>query len=115
MAKASGLGPEDRGFESPRPEKIFLAIYRLNKGYYQPDWYPNFPDDFRDDYFKMFEATKVDIIEKQTNKYQKTIWKQRPGADNHAFDTYGYNMAALEIFADAYCRDALGLPGLSRT
>ncbi len=31
MAKASGLGPEDRGFESPRPEKIFLAVYRLNK------------------------------------------------------------------------------------
>ena len=37
----------------------------------------------------------------------------RPVVDNHAFDTYGYNMAALEIFADAYCRDALGLPGLS--
>ena len=41
------------------------------------------------------------------------LWKQRSGVDNHAFDTYGYNMAALEIFADAYCRDALGLSGLS--
>jgi len=43
------------------------------------------------------------------------LWKQRSGVDNdnHAFDTYGYNMAVLEIFADAYCRDALGLPGLS--
>lgn len=83
-------------------------------GQYQPDWYPNFPDDFRDDYFKQFEAEhKVNIIDKLTNKYVKTIWKQRSGAANHAFDTYGYNMAALEIFADAYCREVLGLAGLN--
>ena len=91
-----------------------MSVLMWNEGQFQPDWYPNFPDDFRDDYFKMFEAeTKVDIIDKLTNRYQKTIWKQRPGADNHAFDTYGYNMAGLEIFADAYCREFLGLPGLS--
>ncbi len=30
-AKASGLGPEDRGFKSLHPDSLFLAIYRLIK------------------------------------------------------------------------------------
>ena len=31
---------------------------------------------------------------------------------NHAFSTYSYNIAALEIFADVYCREILSLPDL---
>jgi len=80
---------------------------------FQPTWYPNFPEDFRDDYFAMFEAEQR-IIErdKKTNKWLRTIWKQKSQAANHAFDTYAYNLAALEIFADDYCRRELSLPGL---
>jgi phage terminase large subunit GpA-like protein len=82
-------------------------------GQAQPLWYPNFPDDFRDDYFKMFEAeNRVDQYDRVTNRYIRTIWKQKQGADNHAFDTFAYNLAALEIFADTWCRQVLGLPGL---
>jgi len=82
-----------------------------NSADYQPAWYPNFPEDFRDDYFAMFEAEQR-IIErdKKTNKWIRTIWKQKSQAANHAFDTYAYNLAALEIFADDYCRRVLNLP-----
>ncbi len=76
----------------------------------QPEWYPNFAEDFRDDYFKMFEAEeKVDVYDKVTNKWEKTIWKAKQGADNHAFDTYVYNLAALEVFAEDFCRNDCGL------
>ena len=30
-AKASGLGPEDRGFKSLHPDSLFPAVYRLIK------------------------------------------------------------------------------------
>ncbi|MDR2097721.1 MAG: phage terminase large subunit family protein [Spirochaetaceae bacterium] len=82
----------------------------------QPWWYPNFPEDFRDDYFQMFEAeVKEEVIDKKTNKVTGTLWRQLFGKDNHAFDTYVYNLAALEIAAEYYCRDRLGLPALDYT
>jgi phage terminase large subunit GpA-like protein len=86
-----------------------MSIFTWNENEFQPPWYCNFPEDFRDDYFAMFEAE--DRIEEydQYNKYKRSIWKLKHGAANHAFDTYGYNMAALEIFADAYCREELDL------
>jgi phage terminase large subunit GpA-like protein len=85
-------------------------------GQYQPAWYPNFPEDFRDDYFKMFEAeTKKEIIDKQTNKVFRVIWQQTFGQENHALDTYVYNLAGLEIAAEYYCRYTLGLPALNWT
>lgn len=119
-------------FEKSTLERIGLPIaYRINttklkdkisrslnslqwdEGSLQPSWYPNFPDDFRSDYFRMFEAeNKVDEYDRKTNKYLRTIWRQRHGMDNHAFDTYVYNLAALEIFADDFCRNELGFKGL---
>ena len=85
-----------------------------NTGDIQPAWYPNFPFDFHDDYFRMFEAeNKVDEYDRKTNKYLRTVWRQKIGAANHAFDTYVYNMAGLEIAADDYCRFVLGLPALN--
>lgn len=77
----------------------------------QPAWYPNFPEDFRDDYFKMFEAErKVKIVDTITNRFKKWKWKQTsPGNDNHGFDTYVYNLAAVEMLADTICRDYLNL------
>jgi phage terminase large subunit GpA-like protein len=90
------------------------AVWNTNE--FQPPWYPNFPEDFRDDYFKMFEAeNKVDEYDRKTNKYLRTIWKQKQGIPNHAFDTYAYNLAALEIFANDFCRRGLGLPAMDWT
>ncbi len=91
-------------------DRISGEMNRLfwNDGQLQPAWYPNFPEDFGDDYFKMYEAEeKIDIIDKATRKYVKTIWRQKFGADNHAFDTRVYNKGALEIFADDICRQEL--------
>jgi phage terminase large subunit GpA-like protein len=82
-------------------------------GQYQPWWYPNFPENFRDDYFQMFEAeTKQEYIDKKTNKVSRVFWKQEFGKPNHGFDTYVYNLAGIEIAAEYYCRDTLGLPAL---
>jgi phage terminase large subunit GpA-like protein len=82
-------------------------------GQHQPWWYPNFPEDFRDDYFQMFEAeTKKEYVDKKTNKVIGTFWQQSFGKPNHALDTYVYNLAGLEIAAEYYCRDMLGLPAL---
>ena len=93
-------------------DRISRAMNMLNwdEGQVQPDWYPNFPDDFHDDYFRMFEAEeKVEEYDKKTNKYLRTVWRAKPQAPNHAFDTYVYSMAALEICADDICRNTLGL------
>jgi phage terminase large subunit GpA-like protein len=82
-------------------------------GKYQPPWYPNFPEDFRDDYFKMFEAeTKEEVKYSGTNAVRKIAWRQKFNQDNHAFDTYVYNLAALEIAAEYYCKTQLFLPAL---
>ena len=90
---------------------LSIAIWKT--GELQPPWYANFPEDFRDDYFKQFEAeNKVDVYDRRTEQYLRTIWKAKHGMPNHAFDTYNYNMAALEIYANTYCRIVLGLPGL---
>jgi phage terminase large subunit GpA-like protein len=78
-----------------------------------PPWYPNFPEDFRDDYFKMFEAeTKQEKRDKITNQFKGYVWKLSFGQPNHALDTYVYNLAAMEIAAEAFCREALGLAAL---
>lgn len=96
-------------------DRIANEMNRLmwNDGQLQPAWYPNFPEDFGDDYFKMYEAEeKVEVVDKWTGKYVKTIWRAKFGAANHAFDTRVYNKAALEIFADDICRHELGLKWL---
>lgn len=95
-------------------DRIANEMNRLfwNDGQLQPNWYPNFPEDFGDDYFKMYEAEeKVDLLDKN-GRYVKTIWRQKFGAANHGFDTRVYNKAALEIFADDICRHDLGLKRL---
>jgi phage terminase large subunit GpA-like protein len=81
---------------------------------FQPLWYPNFPEDFRDDYFKMFEAEKKVFTKlKDSENITKVSWVQEYGKDNHAFDTYVYNLAALEISAEYYCKERLYLPALN--
>jgi phage terminase large subunit GpA-like protein len=80
---------------------------------FQPLWYPNFPEDFRDDYFKMFEAEKKVFTKlKGAENITRVTWQQEFGKDNHAFDTYVYNLAALEIAAEYYCKYTLQLKAL---
>jgi membrane-associated protease RseP (regulator of RpoE activity) len=58
----------------------------------------------------MFEAEeKVEVIDKNTGQWLKTIWRAKFGAPNHAFDTYVYNRTALEVLADDICRNEMGL------
>ena len=93
-------------------DRISYSLNNLawNEHEKQPDWYPNFAEDFRDDYFKMFEAEeKGEVIDKATNKWIKTVWRAKFNAPNHGFDTYVYCLAALEIFADDICRNDLGI------
>lgn len=91
-----------------------MNVLRWNEGELQPPWFPNFPEDFRDDYFKMFEAEeKVEVVDKNTGQWLKTIWRAKYGAPNHGFDTYVYALAALEILADDVCRNEIGLPALN--
>ena len=61
----------------------------------QPPWYPNFREDCCDKYFKQFKA----------GRYEK---KQ----DIPALDCYAYNLAALELAAEFWCREHLSLPTL---
>jgi phage terminase large subunit GpA-like protein len=79
----------------------------------QPAWYPNFREDFHDDYFRQFEAeTKEEKRNAETGQFLGIIWKKKFGADNHAFDTYVYNLAALELLAEYWCKEQMGLPAL---
>jgi phage terminase large subunit GpA-like protein len=81
-----------------------------NTGKTQPPWYPNFPDDTRDDIFAQFEAeVKIEERDRITNKWLRTRWVLVPGRENHCFDTYAYNIACLELIADRVCREELGL------
>lgn len=96
-------------------DRISAEMNRLfwNDGQIQPPWYPNFPENLGDDYFKMYEAEeKVEVADKLTGRWIKTIWRAKFGAANHAFDTRVYNRAALEIFADDICRNELMLSAL---
>lgn len=91
-----------------RLANMFNLMWEAGKT--QPEWYPNFPQDMRDDYFKHFEAEhKVDILEKETNLWLRTRWIPIPGRENHAFDTFVYNIAALEILKDSICLNDLEL------
>lgn len=85
-----------------------------NTGEYQPEWHPNFPDDFRDDLFRHYEAEyKSAKIDKKTNKILGYVWVNTPGADNHLFDTTTYNHCVLEMIADNICKNELQLEALS--
>jgi phage terminase large subunit GpA-like protein len=112
--KGIGLGKAYHINTVKMKDRIANAFMKLqwNELDLQPPWYPNFADDFRDDYFRMFEAEdRVDEYD-QYGRYKRTIWKPKHGAPNHAFDTYGYNLSALEIYANDICRHVLNLKAL---
>lgn len=84
-----------------------------NEGDKQPDWRPNFPEDLRDDFFKMYEAEyKAEKKDLRTHKVLGIFWVQQPGAPNHSFDTHCYNIGCLEMIAENVCLNELGLLSL---
>ncbi|MCL2410100.1 MAG: phage terminase large subunit family protein [Treponema sp.] len=66
-------------------------------GQLQPPWYPNFREDCHDDYFKQLAA---ECCKKK---------------DNNVLYCYAYNLAALELAAEYWCKEHLGLPTLDWT
>ena len=91
-----------------------MSILQWDTGQIQPDWYPNFPEDLGDEFFRMFEAEhRVEVRDRDTKQFRRVRWKQTEGAENHAFDTFVYNLAGLELVAYRTCREELGLNVLS--
>lgn len=78
----------------------------------QPEWYPNFPQDYPEIFFKelTIEHEKA-IIDKVTGRIKGYEWIGR-GA--HAWDTMVYNRAAHDMIAFAICQDRLGLEYIDR-
>lgn len=84
-----------------------------NEGEIQPFGYPSYPQDYGDDYFRMYEAeSKVEIKDKRTGKYLGYYWRQHEGKANHAFDCRVYNMAALDFYAYNICITELNHEGI---
>lgn len=77
-------------------------------GKQQPVGYPNYPQDYRDDYFREYEnETKDEKICKKTGRRLGFFWRRH--GDNHAWDCRVYNMAALDMLALSICEGMLGL------
>jgi phage terminase large subunit GpA-like protein len=73
-------------------------------GELMPDWRPNFPEDFKDDIFKMYEEErKEEKYDKVTNRFLGFVWRHDFGADNHIFDTNSNAMVALQMLAEDVC------------
>jgi phage terminase large subunit GpA-like protein len=93
-----------------------LAAYMRrdwNTGEVQPPGFPNYPQDYGDDYFRMYEAeSKVEVKDKRTGKYLGFYWRQHDGKENHAFDCRIYGMAALDYYIYNICITELGLEGI---
>lgn len=92
----------------------YLGMLQWDTGQLQPNWYPNYPEDLGDDFFRMYEAEyRVEVKDKITNQFKSIRWKKVENVDNHALDTTVYNLAALELIADRTCREELGLEVLN--
>ena len=79
-------------------------------GELQPEFYMNFPEDLRDDYFQMFTAEYLaEKRDKITGKFKRFEWRAIQGRPNHAFDTAGYSLAAIEMIAEYTCKVTMGM------
>ena len=75
----------------------------------QPLGYPNYPSDYRDDFFRQYEAEeKVEITEAVTRRRLGFRWRQRGQQANHAWDCRVYGMAAFDLIVLDVCRRELG-------
>ena len=75
----------------------------------QPRGYPNYPNDYGDDFFRQYEAEeKVEILERLTNRRLGFQWRQKGQRPNHAWDCRVYNMAAFDLIVLDVCTNELG-------
>ena len=78
----------------------------------QPDWYPNFPQEYPDVFFKELTVeSKREKINKTTGQRMGFVWF---GRNAHAWDTTVYNTAAHDIIAFNVCQNRLGLEFIDR-
>ena len=78
----------------------------------QPDWHPNFPQDYPDQFFKELTIeTKKEKINERTKQRMGFVWV---GRDAHAWDLTVYCSAALDMIAHDVCINRLGLDHIDR-
>lgn len=75
----------------------------------QPLGYPNYPNDYGDDFFRQYEAEeKVEVLERLSSRKLGYVWRQRGQRPNHAWDCRIYNMAAFDLIVLDVCARELG-------
>jgi len=80
----------------------------------QPLGFCNYPNDYPDSYFRMYEAEyKTEVRSKKTNKFLGYWWTQIPNKPAHAWDCRIYNMAALDLIVFTVCGEHLDIEGIN--
>ena len=78
----------------------------------QPDWHPNFPQDYPDQFFKELTIeTKKEKIDPRTQQRLGFVWV---GRNAHAWDLTVYGSAAHDMIALDICERELGLEYIDR-
>lgn len=78
----------------------------------QPDWHPNFPQDYPDQFFKELTIeTKKEKINVKTGQRMGFVWV---GQGAHAWDVTVYCCAALDMVVHDVCTQRLGLDHIDR-
>lgn len=79
----------------------------------QPLGYPNYPNDYGDEFFRQYEAEeKVEVTERVTNRRLGFKWRQRGQRPNHSWDCRVYGMAAFDLIVLDVCVRELGTVGI---
>jgi phage terminase large subunit GpA-like protein len=83
-------------------------------GELQPMGYPNYPQDYGDDYFRQYESEyKMKKKHPVTNMPMGFYWIQIPNHPNHAWDCRVYNLGGLDLLAYEVCFNELGIDGIN--
>ena len=78
----------------------------------QPDWHPNFPQDYPDQFFKELTIeTKKEKINEKTGQRLGFVWV---GRNAHSWDLTVYGSAAADMIALDICTRELGLEHIDR-
>ena len=78
----------------------------------QPDWHPNFPQDYPEQFFKELTLeSKKEKINKITKQREGFVWV---GNGAHSWDLTVYNSAALDMLTLVTCQEELGLDYMNR-
>jgi len=85
-----------------------------NTGEKQPLGYPNYPRDYGDDFFHMYNAEyKQEVKSRKTGKTIGYFWVQIPNKPNHNIDTRVYSMAALDLIVYSVCAEVYDYEGIN--